>query len=211
MDSLLRGTGASPGSTAHDVSTDDLFTQSLSLHFLQDYFLKILGFLLYDINLNKATEFILVDNDYNSTNEFWDGLMDRLSPYLRYFIDEKLETEADMIKFKDFLCLYVAILENFKLNIEPLYKILVSIFEKFCSVSLRAFNDEFQILLNDDDFMPLSINDKTLYEKVLKICWMKEGEHLPLPDPTSGEPFSVILPFSPLYPMTCTLAKKNVF
>ncbi|AJS23117.1 Sec15p [Saccharomyces cerevisiae YJM1342] len=209
MDSLLRGTGTTPGSTAHDVSTDDPFTQSLSLHFLQDYFLKILGFLLYDINLNKATEFILVDNNYNSTNEFWGGLMDRLSPYLSYFIDEKLKTEEDMIKLKDFLCIYVAILENFKLNIEPLYKILVSIFEKFCSVSLRAFDDEFQILLNDDDFMPLSINDKTLYEKVLKICWMKEDEHLSLPDPTNGEPFAVTLPFSPLYPMTCTLAKKT--
>ncbi|CAI6495809.1 AIS_HP2_G0017050.mRNA.1.CDS.1 [Saccharomyces cerevisiae] len=209
MNSLLRGTGASPGVAGHDASSDDVFTQSLSLPFLQDYFLKILGFLLYDINLNKATEFTLVNNDYNSTNEFWDGLMDRLSPYLKYFIDEKLETETDMIKFKDFLCLCVAILENFKLNIEPLYKILVSIFEKFCSVSLRAFNDEFQILLNDDDFMPLSINDKTLYDKVLKICWMKEDEHLHLPDPTSEEPFSVILPFSPLYPMTCTLAKKT--
>lgn len=157
--------------------------------------MKILGFLLYDINLNKATEFILVDNNYNSTNEFWDGLMDRLSPYLSYFIDEKLKTEEDMIKLKDFLCIYVAILENFKLNIEPLYKILVSIFEKFCSVSLRAFDDEFQILLNDDDFMPLSINDKTLYEKVLKICWMKEGEHLSPARSTNGEPFAVTLPF----------------
>ena len=207
MNSLLRATGTTPG--GHDISADDAFTQSLSLSFLQDYFLKILGFLLYDINLNKATEFILVDNNYNSTNEFWDGLMDRLAPYLKYYIDKKLETEADMITLKDFLCIYVAILENFKLNIEPLYNILISIFKKFCSLSLKAFNDEFQILLNDDDFMPLSINDKTLYEKVLKICWMKEDEHPNLPDPMSEEPFSVTLPFSPLYPMTCTLAKKT--
>ncbi|KOG99301.1 Rab GTPase-binding exocyst subunit SEC15 [Saccharomyces eubayanus] len=209
MDSLLRGTGTTSGAPGHDISTDDAFTQSLSLSFLQDYFLRILGFLLYDINLNKATEFILVDNNYNSTNEFWDGLMDRLAPYLKYYIDKKLETEADMITLKDFLCIYVAILENFKLNIEPLYKVLISIFNKFCSLSLKAFDDEFQILLNDDDFMPLSINDKTLYEKVLKICWMKEDERPNLPDPMSGEPFSVTLPFSPLYPMTCTLAKKT--
>lgn len=201
-DSLLRGTGTTSGAPGHDISTDDAFTQSLSLSFLQDYFLRILGFLLYDINLNKATEFILVDNNYNSTNEFWDGLMDRLAPYLKYCIDKKLETEADTITLKDFLCIYVAILENFKLNIEPLYKVLISIFNKFCSLSLKAFDDEFQILLNDDDFMPLSINDKTLYEKVLKICWMKEDERPNLPDPMSGEPFSVTLPFSPLYPMT---------
>lgn len=199
-------TNGAPG----DIS-NDAFGQQLSMQFLKEFLLKILGFLLYDINLNKSTDFILVDNNYNATNEFWDGLMNRLEPYLKYFVNHRMKTEEEFTEFKDFMCIYVAILENYKLNIEVLFKILISVFSKFCAITTIAFKKEFEVLLNDDDFMPLTVNDHNLYEKVLKICWIKEDELVKNKDDTyngNGE-FVVTLPFSPLYPMTCTLMKKT--
>lgn len=187
---------------------NDAFTHNLSIEFLKKYFLKILGFLLYDINLNKATDFIIVDNNYNATNEFWDGLMHRLVPYLKYFVRECLKSEKDLAEFKDFMCIYIAILENYKLNIESLYACLISIYEMYCNKAIDSFRDEFQVLLNDDDFMPLTINDRSLYEKVMKICWMKDDEE-PISEQNAAGDFIVTLPFSPLYPMSCTLIKKK--
>ncbi|CCD26885.1 Rab GTPase-binding exocyst subunit SEC15 NDAI_0I03170 [Naumovozyma dairenensis CBS 421] len=192
-----------------DISTDT-FTKQMNMTFLKEYLWKILGFLLYDINLHKSTDFVLVDNNYNATNDFWDGLMSRLLPYIRHFIRTGLTTDKDWIEFKDFLCIYVAILENYKLNIEPLYSILILLFESYCDISIKAFDDEFEILLNDDDFMPLTINDKSLFEKVAQICWMKDDENIkPTIDNENTGEFMVTLPFSPLYPMTCTLTKKT--
>lgn len=191
--------------------SNDPFAQLLTMDNLKEFFLKVLGFLLYDISLQRSTDFIFVENNYNATNEFWDGLMSRLEPYLRFFITEKLQTEEELSAFKDFACVYVAILENYKLNIEPLSKILRSLFLKFCHIATTAFKQEFDVLLNDDDFMPLTINDRHLYEKVLKICWMKEDELVKSQDAATNEngEFFVTLPFSPLYPMTCTLIKKT--
>lgn len=192
-----------------DISGDG-FTQLMSPDFWKDYLLKILGFLLYDINLNRSTEYNLVDNNYNATNEFWDELMERLAPYLRYYIKHNLKTEDQLVEFKDFLCLITAIIENLKLNINLLYSLLVQIFRKYCHVASQSFETEFQDLLNDDDFMPLKIEDRPLYEKILKICWIKEDDSLNQDKVAQldNERFSVVLPFSPLYPMTCTLAKK---
>ncbi|CCK68485.1 Rab GTPase-binding exocyst subunit SEC15 KNAG_0B00360 [Huiozyma naganishii CBS 8797] len=193
-----------------DISMDP-FTKQMNLEFLKEYFLKILGFLLYDINLNRSTDFILVNNNYNATNEFWDGLMNRLQPYLRYFLKHNLTTEEDLIQFKDFVSILCCILENYKLSINPLYEIAMETLEKYCQMNIRAFDEEFTSLFNGDDFMPLVVSDPVLYDKVIKICWLTEDKELRdagNKSRESGVPFSVVLPFSPLYPMTCTLTKK---
>ncbi|OXT09762.1 hypothetical protein B9K03_12110, partial [Rothia sp. Olga] len=65
----------------------DAFTKQMNLDFFTDYFAKIMGFLLYDINLNNATEYLLVNNNQNATNEFWKGLMNRICQYLKYFLN----------------------------------------------------------------------------------------------------------------------------
>ncbi|GCF00232.1 hypothetical protein ZYGM_002691 [Zygosaccharomyces mellis] len=210
IDPLIWRKSQKSGGNASRDFTNDVFAQSLTMGFLKQYFLKILGFLMYDINLNRSTDFILVDNDYNATNEFWDALMLRLEPYLKHFVG-KMQIEEELGEFKNFMCMYVCILENQNLNIEPLYRLLIVVFEKVCIINTTAFGAEFDILLHDDDFMPLAISDRALYEKMLKICWMKDDE-LAKTRAAAAEQngqFTITLPFSPLYPMTCTLLKKT--
>lgn len=189
---------------------NDMFTQKMSMLFLKEYFLKILGFLLYDINLNKSTNFVLVNNNYSATNEFWIGLMNRLNPYLKYYVQNIIKSENELKEFKEFFFIYIAILENFKLSIDSLYSLLMSVFRTQCTFAIESFAKDFVNLLNDDDFMPLVINDKNLFEKIKRICWMKdEDEHLDDNSIDEEGNFVVIFPFSPLYPMTCTLLRKT--
>ncbi|AQZ12636.1 SEC15 (YGL233W) [Zygosaccharomyces parabailii] len=200
----------SGGGTAFGDYANDSFAQSLNMGFLKQYLLKILGFLLYDIHLNRSTDFMLVNNNYNATNEVWDALIVRLEPYLDHFV-KSLTMEEELNEFKNFMCIYVCILENQKLNIEALYKLLIWVFEKVCTINKDAFKAEFDILLHDDDFMPLAISDRALYEKMLKICWMKDDELAKSKANAvdNSDQFTITLPFSPLYPMTCTLLKKT--
>lgn len=193
-----------------DISMD-AFTKQMNLDFFTDYFAKIMGFLLYDINLNNATEYLLVNNNQNATNEFWKGLMNRICQYLKYFLNNMLIEENDLVKFKDLLAIFICMLENYKLNTEPLYEILVSVFEQYCTLKINHFNKEFTDLLNEDDFMPLTVNSRQLYEKVIKVCWLTNDKQLHdtvMKNNQGSDEFSVILPFSPLYPMTCTIVKK---
>ncbi|CCE63337.1 hypothetical protein TPHA_0E02450 [Tetrapisispora phaffii CBS 4417] len=207
----ISNTPGSSGNTgnANNSGNSEAFQKLLSVKFLKEYFLKLLGFLLYDINLNRATDYIIVCNNYNATNEFWDGIMQLISPSLEYFVQNILNTEEELTEFKDFMCIFIAILENYELNIDSLYAFLISIFKKFCKLATNAFEEEFQVLLNDDDFMPLTINDRQLYEKVTKICWMKDSDDMLVEQNGNDDDFIVTLPFSPLYPMTCTLIKKT--
>ncbi|AAS53622.2 AFR251Cp [Eremothecium gossypii ATCC 10895] len=186
----------------------DSFYQQLSLPFLKEYLLKILGFLLYDKFLHKSTDYIFAYNTYTTTEEFWEQFMTKVSPHLSRFIKEKLTTEDQLIEFKNFLGILIAILENMKLNSESMYKIQVQVFEKYCGLLIHVFDKEFTNLLNDDDFMPLPISDRNFYEKVMKLCWMKP-DSVPIVTQDDANGFSVTLPFSPLYPMTCALIKKS--
>lgn len=194
------------GSISISKTAQDEFKESLSLPFMKEYLLRIVGFLLYDINLNRSTNFIFVDNNYNATNEFWDTLTMRLKPYFKYFLEDVLVNEKDVIEFKDFLGIYICIMENYKLNIDPLYEVLLALFNKYCKMTVSSFDKDFQVMLSDDDFMPLTINDKGFYEKVVKICWMKDNTK-EIEESVEGQ-FSITLPFSPLYPMTCTMIQK---
>ncbi|AMD22673.1 HHL097Wp [Eremothecium sinecaudum] len=191
-----------------DNARDDSFYQQLSLPFLKQYLLKILGFLLYDKYLHRNTEYIFTNNKYTTTEEFLEQFMGKVSPHISRFIKAKLVSEDQLVDAKNFFGIYVAILENSKLPCESLYKIQTTLFEKYCGLLIHIFDKEFKTLLNDDDFMPLTINNKDLYEKVLKICWMKP-EARPSIEQDEDSGFMATLPFSPLYPMTCTLIKKS--
>lgn len=191
--------------------TGDAFTGQMSIPFFFEYFAKIIGFLLYDIHLNNSTDFLLVDRNQNTTNEFWKNLMNRLYQYLKYFLNIMLNKEEELIEFKDLLAVFICILENYKLNIDLLYDVLVSILEKYCELKIASFEKEFTDLLNEDDFMPLKVNNRSLYEKVIKVCWLTKDKQLHdtvMKNNQDNEEFSVILPFSPLYPMTITIIKK---
>ncbi|CCH61091.1 hypothetical protein TBLA_0E00290 [Henningerozyma blattae CBS 6284] len=187
---------------------NDSFTQKLNMEFLKDYLWKILGFLLYDINLNQSTNFSLVNNNYSTTNDFWLGIVSRLQPYLKHLCYNIIKKESEIEEFKDFFSMYIAILENFKLSTDLLYSLLLKIFENYCVLTIKSFGKEFINLLKDDDFMPLTINDKKLYQKIKRICWMKEEDEQLNGNQEDGQ-LMINFPFSPLYPMTCTLLRKT--
>lgn len=188
----------------------NLFADDFTQDQLKHYLLRILGFVIYDRHLNKSTEYVLSFNQFNTSESFWELFINRFSPFLEHFVNSRINTEEEMIDLKDFLGVYIAILENIGVNIEQIYRINVLLFKKYARFLVQMFDSEFSTLLDDDDFMPLTINDHGLYEKVLKICWLREDEldKFGSIEQTPGESFFATLPFSPLYPMTCTLAKK---
>ncbi|SCU88076.1 LANO_0D01024g1_1 [Lachancea nothofagi CBS 11611] len=187
------------------------FGDKFSIDQLKEYLLRILGFVIYDKHLNKSTEYILSYNSMSTSEDFWDTFITRFSPFLEHFVAMKGDSEDCLIELKDFLGIYIAILENLNVNVDQIYKVQVLLFKKYAALLFQVFKTEFSTLLADDDFMPLTINDEGLYDKVLKICWLKDDE-LERPrtsEGNTGEPFFATLPFSPLYPMSCTLAKKT--
>lgn len=192
---------------SHLEQSSNLFAEKLDLPFFKEYILKVVGFLIYDRELHKSTDYVLCNNSYNATDEFWDCFMNKLYQHLMRMVKTKLTDEKSLTEFKDFLGILIAILENLKLNVELLYKVQIETFRQYCDLMVYLFEKEFTSLLQDDDFMPLAINDKSLYEKILKICWLTD-HGLDVTMGVEGK-FSATLPFSPLYPMTCTLIKKT--
>ncbi|SCU95499.1 LADA_0G15940g1_1 [Lachancea dasiensis] len=186
------------------------FGENLTLVELKAYLLRILGFVIYDNHLNRSTEILRSFGGMGINEDFWELFVTRFTPFLEYYVTKSVSSEDGLIELKDFLGIYIAILENLNVNVDQINKIHVLLFKKYAALLLQVFDVEFSTLLDDDDFMPLTINDKTLYEKVLKICWLRGGEpdHV-LDEESNHGPFFATLPFSPLYPMSCTLIKKT--
>lgn len=181
---------------------------------IKGYLLKITGFLVFDKFLQRETDYTLTEDAFTSTAYFWETFCKNFLPYLKFFITYQLSTKdlKSLNEMNQVMGIFISIFSNLKLDTKSFYTCHVQLFEKYCAYEKGLIGSEFTQLLKDDDFMPLSLNDKALYSKVMKLCWLKESDKevlndslLSLPD----EEFSVALPFSPLYPMTCSLLKKS--
>ncbi|SCU86436.1 LAMI_0D02058g1_1 [Lachancea mirantina] len=189
----------------------EIFGKDVDMSMIKNYMLRVLGFLVYDRHLQKSTDSMLSDSSDSATDDFWDNYIAKLSPYLEHYVTVLLKTEEELDEFKGFLGIFVAVLENWAFNIEAIYAIQVLVFKKFCALLRFNFEQEFRVLLNDDDFMPLTVNDKDLFNKILRVCWVKKNElrDSAIIEENGASPSIATLPFSPLYPMTCTLIKKT--
>ncbi|SCV04685.1 LAME_0H20428g1_1 [Lachancea meyersii CBS 8951] len=207
----LKSHGSTTTHSDQVLKTAALFGDEFSSTELKNYMLKILGFVIYDKHLNKSTDYLLSYKSMSTSENFWEIFIARFSPFLEYYLTKRVNTEEEVIELKDFLGIYIAILENLNVGVELINKVYILLFRKYAALLFQVFDIEFSTLLKDDDFMPLTINDKGLYEKVLRICWLKddEPERPRIEDEEFSEQFLATLPFSPLYPMSCTLVKKT--
>lgn len=166
-----------------DAKTDNVFKDSLNIY---GFWKQFLGTFVDEV-------FIFLANNESNNSDFYTQMNDNLAILIIAFKENNLY-------YNDLLDLQ---LENFKL---------------YTLKEFSTFDVSFRNLLNDDDFMPLNLDEKKLFNKILKLCWFKDEDLKSFEQKnllkngtvTQGNDpdFLVCLPFSPLYPMTCSLLRK---
>ncbi|KAK9370041.1 exocyst complex subunit Sec15-like-domain-containing protein [Lipomyces kononenkoae] len=138
-----------------------------------------------------------------SVNELWESMCKRIA----HLIDPVLPTLRNpetLLRVRTLLGLFIQTMEGYEFSVARLHSYMLSLFEKYSAFLKQRFAEEFEQTVMEDDYMPMKINQRELYEKIISISWYRPGKE------ASKVKFPCLLPFSQVYPLSCAEIRNFV-
>ncbi|KAI0022041.1 exocyst complex subunit Sec15-like-domain-containing protein [Xylariomycetidae sp. FL0641] len=102
-----------------------------------------------------------------------------------------------LLQIKGVIALFIQTMEGWGYSVARLDDFLVRLFDKYAELLKRRFSEDFQEIVSTDDYMPMAINTKEEYEKVINVSWFTQDKSV------DELTFPCVLPFSQMYPLCC--------
>ncbi|RYP61617.1 hypothetical protein DL769_007615 [Monosporascus sp. CRB-8-3] len=102
-----------------------------------------------------------------------------------------------ILKIKTMIALFIQTMEGWGYSVSRLDEFLVDLFDKYAELLKRRFSEDFQEIVSTDDYMPMAINSREEYEKVVNVSWFSQDKDI------EDLTFPCVLPFSQMYPLCC--------
>ncbi|KAG8415181.1 Rab GTPase-binding exocyst subunit S15 [Metarhizium acridum] len=77
---------------------------------------------------------------------------------------------------KGFIALFVQTMEGWGYSISTLDTFLLTLFDKYAELLKHRFSEDFQEIVSTDDYMPMAINSREEYEKVINVSWFMQSQ-----------------------------------
>ncbi|KHO00886.1 Exocyst complex component Sec15 [Metarhizium album ARSEF 1941] len=81
-----------------------------------------------------------------------------------------------LLKIKGFIALFVQTMEGWGYSISTLDSFLLTLFDKYAELLKHRFSVDFQEIVSTDDYMPMAINSREEYEKVINVSWFMQSQ-----------------------------------
>ncbi|KAG5206056.1 Exocyst complex component SEC15 [Trichophyton interdigitale] len=159
-----------------------------SLHTLLE---EIAGFALVErATMKRVPELrspVDVEELWDSMSQTAVGLISKALP--------TVDNSEDILKIKNLITLFMQTMSSF--SVGPFDRLLLTLFEKYTELLKRRFSDDFQEIVQTDDYMPMPIRSDEEYDKVLNVSWYTPEK------PREEQTYPCVLPFSQMYPLCC--------
>ncbi len=132
---------------------------------------KVTGFMVAYREAMGKTEYKLISED-EMTNH-WNATIQSLINSLTAFISHESDQQR-LAKIQSKIATFLLSLENYQYNVEELHVLLIFIFQKYSSLLKQNFENEFKQSLIEDDYIPMQINDESLFKKIIKISFVNK-------------------------------------
>ncbi|CAI8505762.1 unnamed protein product [Hanseniaspora opuntiae] len=181
------------------------------------YIHKLIGLIRFEAYIEEKTDHVFNDslNIYGFWKQFSGTFVDEV---FLYITNNDLNNSEFYTQMNDNLAILIIAFKENNLYYNDLLDLQLENFKLYTLKEFTTFDVSFKNLLNDDDFMPLNLDEKKLFSKILKLCWFKDEDMEAFEsqnlikngaiNTSNSADFLVCLPFSPLYPMTCSLLRK---
>ncbi|KAK6455029.1 exocyst complex subunit Sec15-like-domain-containing protein [Scheffersomyces xylosifermentans] len=171
-----------------------------SLQSLDEYLRKISAFFVMDKQINLVTKFELRSNP--NSDDLWESYVTKLIPVLLNFLKtHKFKTMDELQTFKEITGNFLQIMENYNYRITELYEVLMILFKDyFAPILIQEFRSEFIESIQSDHYMPLTVDQKSDYENIMKICWYRDDAPFA---PKNVKKMPITFPFSEDYVHYC--------
>ncbi|KAI0014036.1 exocyst complex subunit Sec15-like protein [Xylariaceae sp. FL0662B] len=173
-----------PGSVS--LATDDLSSLSTLLE-------GIAGFAIIEkATMRRAPQL----RSAIDVEELWDSMCSTaISLTSKALVD--VNNAEFLLKIKTVIALFIQTMEGWGYSVSRLDEFLVDLFDKYAELLKKRFSEDFQEIVSTDDYMPMAINTRGEYEKVVNVSWFTPDK------PIEELTFPCVLPFSQMYPLCC--------
>ncbi|KAH0538722.1 hypothetical protein FGG08_004674 [Glutinoglossum americanum] len=169
----------------------------------------IAGFAIVERATMKKTQSLRSPVD---VDELWDSMCQSAITLISKALNDVDNVDV-LLKIKRIIALFIHTMNGWDYSVTVLDSFLLTLFEKYAELLKKRFSDDFQEIVQADDYMPMSIDSLDKYDKVVRISWYtpdKDQEDLrsvsPLPQIhriLTFRSFPCVLPFSQMYPLCC--------
>ena len=129
-------------------------------------------------------------------DELWESMCQKAIALISQALHE-VDNAEKLLKIKGVLALFIQTLESWGYQVRTLDSFLLNLFGKYAELLKRRFSDDFQEVVQTDDYMPMPISSLDDYDKVVNVTWF-------VPDKAREDVhFPCVLPFSQMYPLCC--------
>ncbi|PHH67884.1 hypothetical protein CDD82_1033 [Ophiocordyceps australis] len=128
--------------------------------------------------------------------ELWESMCSAAINLTVRAVDDVNNAE-ELLKTKGFIALLIQTMEGWGYSVTTLDTFLLNLFNKYAELLKRRFSEDFQEIVSTDDYMPMAINSREEYEKVINVSWFMQDQ---TPENLT---FPCVLPFSQMYPLCC--------
>lgn len=161
---------------------------------------SICSFSIIDKIINEKTNFQIrtIDEINNTFNSIQKNLLPILTNHIEYYEFDDLD---DFVGLNDILGTYYQILTYYNFNAEPIYKLLLKLFNKFVKKLVGHFRKHYSLLSLQDNAQSLVVEDVRAYNDICKDVFCKLQY---------DQKFPISLPFSAIYLDTCQLLRQFI-
>ncbi|KAK9448817.1 exocyst complex subunit Sec15-like-domain-containing protein [Limtongia smithiae] len=135
--------------------------------------------------------------------ELWQSMCQRIAHLIEPVLPT-LKKPDTLLRVRTLLGLFIQTMESHEFSVKRLSSFMLTLFEKYSQFLKQRFTKEFQETVTQDDYMPMVINKRDLFEKIIAISWYK----------TDIDPAKMVLPcqlpFSQVYPLSCAEIRNFV-
>lgn len=100
----------------------------------------------------------------------WESLCSSAIQLIKHELDSISDAEV-LLKIKTIIALFIQTIESWGYSVERLDNFLLTLFSKYAELLKKKFSEDFQEIVQTDDYMPMTIDTAEEYEKVVNVSW----------------------------------------
>ncbi|KAK4169224.1 putative exocyst complex component sec15 [Cladorrhinum sp. PSN259] len=129
-------------------------------------------------------------------DELWDSMCQTSIRVISKSLQEVNNVDL-LVNIKEDIALFIQTMEGWGYSISMLNNFQLTLFYKYAELLRRRFGEDFQEIVSTDDYMPMAIQSRDEYQKVIDVTWFVDDK------PEEELVFPCVLPFSQMYPLCC--------
>ncbi|KAK3997266.1 putative exocyst complex component sec15 [Cladorrhinum sp. PSN332] len=129
-------------------------------------------------------------------DELWDSMCQTSIRVISKSLQEVNNVDL-LVKIKEDIALFIQTMEGWGYSVSMLNNFQLTLFYKYAELLRRRFGEDFQEIVSTDDYMPMAIQTRDEYQKVIDVTWFVDDK------PEEELVFPCVLPFSQMYPLCC--------